>query len=58
MPNGTTVKINKATVGYRYCTQLFTMEKKYCYTTAKILQQQGCLAFGLFLPGLTTPSVT
>ena len=35
MPDGATVKTSKAAVGYRYCTKLFTLEKKYCYATAK-----------------------
>ena len=35
MPDGATVKTSQAAVGYRYCTKLFTLEKKYCYATAK-----------------------
>lgn len=30
MPEGATVKTSKAAVGFRYCTKLFSLEKKYC----------------------------
>ena len=30
MPEGTTVKTSKAAVGFRYCTKLFSLKKKYC----------------------------
>lgn len=35
MPDGATVKTSKAAVGFRYCTKLFSLEKKYIYADAK-----------------------
>lgn len=35
MPDGATVKAIKATMGFQYCTELFPLEKKYCYTNEK-----------------------
>ena len=35
MPDGATVKTSKAAVGFRYCTKLFSLEKKYIYADVK-----------------------
>ena len=35
MPDGATVKTSKAAVGFRYCTKLFSQEKKFAYADGK-----------------------
>ena len=35
MPDSATVKTSKAAVGFRYCTKLFSLEKKYIYADVK-----------------------
>lgn len=35
MPDGATVKTSKATVGFQYCTKLFSLAKKYIYADRK-----------------------
>ena len=35
MPDGATVKTSKAAVEFRYCTKLFSLEKKYIYADVK-----------------------
>ncbi len=35
MPDGASIKTNKAAVGFQYCTKLFSVEKMHLYADAK-----------------------
>ena len=45
MPDGATVKTSKAAVGFRYCTKLFSLEKKYIYADVKARKEYARMWF-------------